>query len=424
MNPYLSWAIVLVFAGSLGFYYRNGAIHAKGKHQPARTIPEKNENTVASKKAKRKVKKSPDVSSGSGTPTPSKPEVEVRGQQTATDTVVQDEVDNKEFARQFANVKKGTDLSSSGKNSSKKAKPAKKKAVNSYESSSSEVPGSRMSTRTSSTTGADADDDLSPVSSPIINPAVSASGDVSDMLEAPAPGASVLRVTGDVQNEQAKKKKQESFKQVETKKQRQQRAKNENKRAMVEEAEKQRRVLLEKQLHAARESERREAVKSSAKPQPPATNVWTKNNSTPTNGVHKAPATATAAAAASTRLLDTFDPTPNPTTSESAKLTQENIRPSRPDYHGNWTDALPSEEEQMRILGASTEDEWTTVSGRKKEKRKGNKSDEGVSDTSSSEIQPVVKKAPAPPKFPSTPDPFSADIPNQKGHPLDSDWAA
>ncbi|PGH05383.1 hypothetical protein AJ80_08351 [Polytolypa hystricis UAMH7299] len=405
MNPYLSWAIVLLVAGGLGWYYKN-ASSPRARAPLVKPVIEKVESPVVNKKAKRKFRKSPDASSGSGTPTPVlKVETETRGRPETVKTAAKEEVDNKEFARQFSKVKEGTSLVAPQKGPSKKEqRAAVKHTPTSFEGSSGEV----VSTRASSTTGADADDDLSPVESPLVNPITGVSGDISDMLEAPAPRASVLRVTGTA-NQQAPKKKSDSFKPVETKKQRQQKIKNENRKLMVEEAEKQRRALLEKQLHTARESERREAAKS----KPAGPNPWAAKPAAAASGeAPKAPAPAAS-------LLDTFEPVTKP---EEQKPKASAPRPARIPSQGSWTDDLPSEEEQMRILGVSSDNEWTTVPSKKKEKKKGGNGNETVSDTSGSEAQPV--KAVPEPEVPP-PEPLSRFDPSTlKGHPLDSDWTA
>ncbi|KKK21910.1 hypothetical protein AOCH_006977 [Aspergillus ochraceoroseus] len=373
MNPYLSWAIVLVVAGGLGWYYND--TNAKGK-TPVKPLAEKTESAPSAKKQKRKVKKSPEPSPAPA-PSSEKPTFEFKAPEVDTQD---EEIDRKEMAKRFAAVKNGTSsqfADGESKSQKKKKKTTKAAAVPPQpEASNNERSASRVSTRTSSTTGADADDDLSPAGSPQVNPTVSSTGYVSDMLEAPAaPGASVLRVTGSMDSDSQKKKaKNQSFKPVETKKQRQQRLKNEARKQQVQEAEEQRRKLLEKQLHTARESERRRQWYARGRSE------------------HPAPQTA------KVELLDTFEP------------------------------GLPSEEEQMRILGA-TDDAWTTVSS-KKTKKKGGKDE---SEVSASESQPapipapISTSAPAPvePKVKVTPT-YLPDIlqSKEKGHPLDSDWAA
>lgn len=387
MNPYLSWAILLVVAGGLGWYYTNGS-NQKAK-TVVRTAVEKTEATIAPKKQKRKTK-APE-------PAPAKkPEVQtVVSPPTTEDEKPDEDIDRKEMARRLAAMKNGT--SQAAAPSSKSQKKKQKKTAAQPESGS----------HASSTTGADADDDLSPAASPQVNATVPSAGYVSDMLEAPAPSASVLRVTGNVETA-PKKQKAQSFKQVETKKQRQQRLKNETRKQQVQEAEEQRRKLLERQMHIARESERREAARS----QPPTTNAWQGKNAA--NGVDNAPSAATAPtpapAAPPMQLLDTFEPTTVPAAPAQKK----------------WAQGLPSEEEQMRMLGASNgEDEWTTVST-KKPKKKGGKPEESVSETSASESQPApVAPAPVEPRVSVTPT-YIPDIlrSREKSHPLDSDWAA
>lgn len=382
MNPYLSWAILLVVAGSLGWYYTNGS--APKAKTAVKSAVEKTEATVAPKKQKRRTK-APESAPAK------KPEVQtVVSPPTTEDEKPDEDVDRKEMARRLAAMKNGT--SQAPAPSTKSQKKKQKKTAAQLESGS----------HASSTTGADADDDLSPAASPQVNATVPSAGYVSDMLEAPAPGASVLRVTGNVESE-PKKQKAQSFKQVETKKQRQQRLKNEARKQQVQEAEEQRRKLLEKQLHTARESERREAARS----QPPTSNAWqTKNGTNGVNGTSQPAATA-----APVQLLDTFEAAPAASAQGQKK----------------WASNLPSEEEQMRILGASqVDDEWTTVSS-KKPKKKGGKADESVSEASASESQPAAPVAPAPvePRVTVTPT-YIPDIlrSREKGHPLDSDWAA
>lgn len=404
MNPYLSWAIVLVVAGGLGWYYTDGS-KPKGR-TAVRTTTEKTESSLSAPKQKKKARKAPESAPAPARkPGEKKPEEKQSWQSAPLDTAHEEDVDNKEFAKRFAAVKNGVAITDSSKNRSKE-KRAKKAvaAANQPESGSSERSGSHVSTRTSST-GADADDDLSSAGAPVAKATVPSADDVSDMLEPPAPGASVLRLTGSMESE-AKKPKPQKFKQVESKKQRQQRLKNEARKQQVQEAEEQRRKLLEKQLHTAREAERREA----ARKQPaasPAPNAW--KTTTPvdntSNGAPKAPVNHNAP------LLDTFDPE-KPATSSTAERQAESSSA------GTWAQGLPPEEEQMRILGVTNhEDDWTTVSS-KKGKKKGAKAEESVSDASASE-------PPAPPEV-VAPKVTPIPIPDTrgKGHPLDSDWAA
>jgi hypothetical protein len=274
-----------------------------------------------------------------------------------------------------------------------------------------------MSTRTSSTTGADADDDLSPFGSPLADATVPAT-DVSDMLEAPAPGVSVLRLTGVAENERKKKQKPEAFKTVETKKQRQRRIKNENKKLMVEDAEKQRRVLLEKQLHTARENERQEIARA----KPVTSNAWKNNPGHASNGAQSVRENH------STPLLDTFDLgfQPLPATlrgaSPSTPASADDTRPLGSSTQESWAEHLPSEEEQMRLLGAmSSENEWRTVSNKKKEKRKVTRLEGSVSDASNSDSH-IIKDT-TDQTLPSINVPETVHFSGEMGQSVDTLWA-
>ncbi|KKZ63831.1 hypothetical protein EMCG_01865 [[Emmonsia] crescens] len=424
MNPLLSWAIMLFVSGGFFWYYRIRS-RPGARTLPSKPVVERHENGFLTKKGKRKAKRSPDNTSSSGTPTPlAKPIVEVPEKQKVVSSAghgtVDEGMDNREFAKQLSKAKEGTKLSSAESQANNEVRT--KKIV-----SSAVEPGNKdateSSTRTSSTTGADADadDDLSSVNSPVVNPTLLVAGDVSDML-APAPaGIPTLRLVGNL-NEQPTKKKQKPENIGETKKQRQRRLKNESRKIMVEEAEKERRIQLEKQLHVAREYERREVAKS----KPPVTNAWkTATDSNQPNGLPK----STSAPSAS--LLDTFDPAHRPGAKPPA--TSENIKPSS-SFLENWASNLPSEEEQMRII--MSENEWTTVSNRKKERKNGSKRAESVSvsESSSSDFQAVKEPGPSIKSPPQTATaktktttaaafpPKQVETFNGKGHPLDSDW--
>ncbi|OJD11532.1 hypothetical protein AJ78_07717 [Emergomyces pasteurianus Ep9510] len=428
MNPLLSWAIML-FVGGGCFWYYGMRSSRRARIQLSKPALERNENGFLTKKAKRKAKRSPDNTSSSGTPTPpAKPAMEVPEKQKMAfsrgDEQGDEGVDNREFAKQFSKVKEGTKLSATDNQANKKEARTKKIVSSAVETGHKDATVS--STRTSSTTGADADDDLSSVNSPVVNPTLPVAGDISDMLAPPPAAIPTLRLVGTPQSEQPTKKKQRPENTGETKKQRQRRLKNESRKMMVEEAEKERRIQLEKQLHLAREHERREVAKSRP---PPVTNAWktgatTNNNNNRPNGVSKS------SNATSASLLDTFDPSFQP--NAKPPVASENIKPST--YLESWASNLPSEEEQIRII--LSENEWTTVSNRKKERKNDSKRAESVSvsETSSSDFQSVKEPGPTirPPPPPQSATkgsttstlfpPTQSETFTGKGHPLDSDW--
>ncbi|KAL2387900.1 hypothetical protein RJ035_003842 [Blastomyces gilchristii] len=487
MNPFLNWAIVLVISGGLFWYYKLRSC-PRVRATPLKALVEKHENGYLSKKAKRKAKRSPDNASSSGSRTPPpKPIVHSPAKQEVVSSGVHkaeagDEGMNiQEFAKRLSKAKEGTKLSSADSKPNKHqvrtkkivssaVEPANKditakkdiaaskdtsaekdvtvekdvtiekdttvdkdataeKGTTSNGDTTAEKDATESSTCTSSTTGGDADDDMSSVNSPVVNPTVPTAGSVSDMLPPPPATIPVLRLVDVSQEaEQSAKKNQKSEKVTETKKQRQRRIKNENRKKMVEDAERERRIQLEKQLHTAREHERREAAKS--KP-PPAANAWkTENSSNKPNGLpqstNEPPPTS---------FLDTFEPAAEP--AANPLPTSETTKPSS--YLESWANNLPSEEEQMRII--MSESEWTTVCNRKKERRNGSKHTGSVSasETSSSDFQavkaprPSINQPPPPPKTktptseaakatPTALFPPKQETSNSKGHPLDSDW--
>ena len=283
-----------------------------------------------------------------------------------------DGMDNKEFAKQLSSLRAGTSLAKpTGAPETKKTKKQGKRnealLAPSNDKIAEPATGSshEMST-TSSTTGADADDDLSPATSPAFGPTESAknAGDVSDMLEAPTRGPSVLRLTQPTQPQPERQPKQKkSEPEPETKKQRQNRQKNEVKKAAREEAEKERRVLLEKQRRTAREAEGRAAKNGLGTSKPPTTSAWDK----PTEGntASTKPTAANITSSGPLPLLDTFDETAQPV--GTVTKTEANGTTAA---QKAWDRDMPSEEEQMKMLNELDDDGWNTVQKGGKAKRK------------------------------------------------------
>ncbi|KAJ5744684.1 hypothetical protein N7533_009554 [Penicillium manginii] len=375
MNPYLSWAILLVVAGGLGWYYTNGAAP---KAKAIAPVPLEKAQ-VAPKKPKRKTKPSE--------PTPAKKsEVKtVISPPTTEDEQPEEEIDPREMARRQTAIKNGIPQTTASSTKNKKKKQQKKAAQ------------LEVGSHASSTTGAEADDDLSPA----VNATVPSAGDVDDMIETPAAAAAakVLRVTGDLPVQAEKKTKKEAVPEKNKKARAHQRKNEERKeQARLDEQDRQKKL----------EQHRRNIPELQATwSQSHANNAW--ENKTATNGVSKP---APAPAASNVQLLDTFSP--------QASGTNE------------WEQGLPTEEVQEQMAkAADADDAWTQVKtkkgGNKKENKKGGKTDESVSETSASEAKPTpVTSAPAPvkPRVTITPTYLPDLRSREKGHPLDSDWAA
>lgn len=277
-------------------------------------------------------------------------------------------IDNKEFARLLSGAKIGTSLSKAAdSNEPKKTRKQGKRnelqpvSANGTLGLSNGQPSDKGPSTSSSTTGADADDDLSPAASPAFGATQTprAAGDVSDMLDAPIKGPMILRVTEPTQPQiERQPKPKKPVEEPETKKQRQNRKRKEEEKAAREHAEKERRILLEKQLRTSREAEGRPAKNGLGISNPPVSNAWTKS------GDDIAVPALSAAPVANNALLDTFDETKEPAGSiHSGQKTSTKDKA--------WEHDLPSESEQLRILNEMEDnDGWNTVekSGRAKRK--------------------------------------------------------
>jgi hypothetical protein len=485
MNSYISWAIFLAILGGLSWHYAgrptlltrfgsqspsdpssqqaSGASTRKPKAKarragdtdnvgneikPAHQLPSAEGNGSKKRKiATRQVSGGANAfSSGTG---------EVTSPSTTISETNQNVTNNADFAREMAVARAGTQFATSGKPGMSKERRAQKQ--------DSLRPGNDtdspyLSTGASSTTGGDADDDLSPVASPPLEATstvvTSKSGDVSDMLEPSSAGPSILRLTNPTNPVTKARAKQASkaFEPAETKKQRQQRIKRETQRAQAEEAERERQRLMEKQIRGARMAGGTSAQTRTSAFKPPAENAWFPAPVNPSANAINAPA------AQPPSLLDTFEPEARPTASgenevSTAPLTSmrsPNISAeSKPNSIGavketgrgkssnafatsgkqekDWAKDFPIEEEQMRLIQDS-EDSWTTVS--KRDKKKASKANESKEVDTSEAIGVESRHANGngPKGAASSRPAFSSD--SNSYHQLgdsgfqDSDWAA
>ncbi|KAH7330127.1 hypothetical protein BKA65DRAFT_51767 [Rhexocercosporidium sp. MPI-PUGE-AT-0058] len=303
----VGWAAILAVGGA--YYWVNGQRKQKNlrslnpKLSSKVTEPRKDTKTKKAKKDGALSSGEQDIKPGQKKKAkqPAKPVVEEPVISTSpSKTADKDEKkDDLEFARQLSNAKKGVvdapkSQASSRQKSVKQTRAQEKPAVEATENV----------TAPSSATGGDADDDQSPINSPELSATTATNGDVSDMLEKPASGPSVLRVTAPTNPAPAKKAKQQSFEVQETKKQKQNRKKAEEAKAIREAEEKDRKVKLEAHRRSVREAEGRAAKDGSAfmASQAPSSSAWT-----------AAPAVQatndTTPASKKVELLDTYEPT-------------------------------------------------------------------------------------------------------------------
>ncbi|TIA15152.1 hypothetical protein D6C80_05299 [Aureobasidium pullulans] len=420
MEPWQSWAVALIGAAAVYYYYfqhgkpaanrtrsasvsdfvapqpktarRRDSTKPKPKSEVTKatgvTIPQPSSvlsGEDSSSKASDVSKKRKAGKKQSATPAPSltpAPAPAPKRQEIDDDDVAQEE-DNKAWAQQLASLKKGTSL----------APPARTDSRNRTVKQSSKTFSS------ASSNNADADDDLTP--------SMSSAGDVSDMLEPTASGPSVLRVTGSSKPAKANQPRQQTQAQEqETKKQRQNRKKVEDRRLQREAEEKERQTLLETQRRTAREARGEPSKNGIPVSQPPTSSAWAEEVA---KRATQPPAVAVTSESAP--LLDTFE--------------QSNGA---------------SEEDQLRLAKQISQDDsgWNTVpKGKKQQKKKGPigaSEDSNISDAGSVVNAPTEKPAPLPKVTAPTAKAPAASTNGYSSlydsgydagsHPDDSQWAA
>jgi hypothetical protein len=396
MEPWQSWAVALIGAAAVYYYYfqhgkpvanrtrsasvsdfvapqpkaarrrdstkskiKSEVTKATGIAVPELSVQSGDDSTtkVSDGSKKRKAGKKQ-----SAAPAPALTPAPAAKRQELDDDVAQEE-DNKAWAQQLASLKKGTSL----------------------------APPTRTDSRNRT---------------PSMSPSLAA-GDVSDMLEPASAGPSVLRLTGSSKPTKANQPRQTQAQQEETKKQRQNRKKVEDRKLEREAEERERQALLETQRRTAREARGEPAKNGIAASQAPTSSAWAADVA---KRVIQAPAVAVTGESAP--MLDTFD--------QSASNGA-------------------SEEDQLRLAKQISQDDsgWNTVpKGKKQQKKKGAVvgSEDSTSEAGSVVNAPIEKAAPlpkitapAPKAAASSTNGYSSlyDSGYDAGsHPDDSQWAA
>lgn len=280
---------------------------------------------------------------------------------------------NADFAKQLSGLKTGTSLKKpTTTNETVRTRKQGKRNEELPQAANGAVGAQDLSTA-SSTTGADADDDLSLPMSPEFGATESTTpsgADVSDMLEAPKKSPSVLRLTEPSNPQPSRQSRpQEVAPMPETKKQRQNRQKNEKKKAMRDEEEILRRALLEKQKADVRVAEGRppkNGQDSLKGPKPPVVSPWAL-----AFGIKDFPPYPPEIDTPpdSSQLLDTFDEAEAKTSPDQSGINGGANNVSK--GANSWQRDLPSEEEQMkRISELDSDNAWSTVGKGGKGKKK------------------------------------------------------
>lgn len=261
--------------------------------------------------------------------------------------------------------KQGTKLTNTSAQKQNRVKTVKQASANKV--------AEHLSAESSTADGADSASPRQSPDLPATESDVRVSGDINDMLEPAGPGPAALRITEPEKWIPAPKKSApKAAPQVETKKQRQNKQRAEDRKALEAENEKARKAQLENQRRSARES-RGEPAKNGLG-SAPASNAWIEKPEKETHVANGNP------------MLDTFVEEHVTTTEAPSKEAAlhgiSDVNRGKSD-HTN----LPSEEEQIRRLAEEDDSAWATVKT-KKSKRNNADADDGA-------VKPVnVKPAP------------------------------
>ncbi|KAK6582421.1 hypothetical protein PZA11_004829 [Diplocarpon coronariae] len=298
------WAAILAVTGT--YYWVNKQRKQKNLRSLNPRLSSKGAESRKDTKTK-KAKKDGALSSNDATQKkkvqqPAKPAAEQPASVSVSKKADRDEKDeDRKFALQMANTKRGVVDAPKSQNSTRTKSVKQTKA---QEKPAVELP-SESGTAPSSIASVDSDDDQSPIDSPESSATAPVNGDVSDMLEKPVDGPSVLRVIAPTNSQPKKAKQPQSFEVKETKKQKQNRKKAEEKKRAREEDEKARKAQLESHRRSVREAEGRAAKDGSTfmASQAPTSSAWTTAPAVQaTNGSNVAPRNEV-------QLLDTYEPT-------------------------------------------------------------------------------------------------------------------
>lgn len=276
---------------------------------------------------------------------------------------------NRKFALQFAKTQAGTSFSGKSSTTANRQKSVKQSRAQ-----------EKAMKDSGNITAGDADDDQSFTDSPEVGPtsvtSPVASG-IADMLEPAAPGPSVLKVTESTKP--AKKEKVKAAPQpVETKKQRQNRAKVEAARQVREAEEKERKVKEEIQRRTAREAEGRAAKDGSQfmASQKSADSAWTASSAAKGSNT-------SAANNGKVDLLDTIEDKTN----KKVKVAAPADNFSESEVVGSEWQGYGDDDERVKTAIEDSR-EWEQVSNKKKrakKEKKENNGAEGAGTTSSTD---------------------------------------
>ncbi|KAI0025521.1 hypothetical protein F4780DRAFT_338370 [Xylariomycetidae sp. FL0641] len=324
------WTVIIVL-GVVAWYQTTNKNRRAATPKPANA--RNDPATETKKKADRAARhKSKPKAPASNSPAATEPAVSYDWE----DEQAADKKADREFARQLATTHAGTTFNT------KKADEKRQKSVK--QSKAQEKENATGKTSAPSSTTGDADDDMSPQNSPD-------GRDVSDMLEAAAPGPSAIRLTNTDTADKPKQRKVKAAEPVKGKNHQKNRKKREEEAAEKKKHNEQQAKLGMDQRRTAREAEGRPAKDGSTFMA--AANAW---KDKPTSGGEYV------------QPLDTAEQSTKP---ESVKASTPTPAPATKAAPVSWADAdFPSEERQMEMVRDA--EDWSEVKTKKSRKRKDN----------------------------------------------------
>ena len=355
MEPWLSWASAIAIGGAAYLYYRNARDDKRSSRRKGQAekpslaqsrqhhdkqsrrgdLPSAHQNS-ASTVPSESTSKSSKTSRGRKAARGLSPGLESAALSTSeTGSSHEDDTDDRDWAKQLQAAKKGVRLSSQSKAGN--VSPVSHNGMN-------HTPGSTPQTYD-----------------------VPSNDDVSDMLEPPSKGPSVVPLTGEAASKRSVDR-QTTPQPHETKKQRQNRKKNEEKKQILQDQEDDRRIQMENQRRAAREARGEPSKNGLVEATAPTGPAWSKSPVLPNTTSHQV-------------RINSNHTTPQPV-QLSDTLADENLnRGSRQSTHesksmslqstGIDDVALPSEEAQIEwINGVNGDVGWNEVTKNKKMKKK------------------------------------------------------
>ncbi|KAL6242961.1 hypothetical protein RBB50_010061 [Rhinocladiella similis] len=325
---------------------------------------------------------------------------------------------NKEFAQQLAKAQVGTRLETTkAQGPSKKERRAARK-FSETKQNGVHAPATEATVGDGHETDDGAMPEAEPLSSPVLTDAPKASGDVSDMLEAPAAKPTSLRLTNvkDAVAKNVTRPITKAFEPVLSKKQRQRQAKKAEEKARMEESNRVQEAKKQNQLRTARMAEG-SSNQTKANSFAAKQNAWQQGKPSSSSSSSSAETSSKVPRNGAAPLLDTYEKSNEPaarvngavnseplsditnSVSETATVNavrqeqgqgktaalgasgREKMERPRLGTQSSWADEVNEEEQDKWATELAAEEQWEAVTSKKGKKK--------ATDKSSSPVRPA-----------------------------------